>query len=252
MLANVIDYYFYLNGKIDSVEKKFIPDGKTDMIFTFEGNYGLTLNETKIGSTKSGYLTYNISSSISAYMDGNIEMIGVRFLPYGFYSVFGIPALEIANNIIEADLILGKKFRMVKEELYNIQNINERFDIIERWLIGKFVNVSRKDEELQYSIKMINNQKGILNINQFYGNFESEYKKIQRKFNTFVGVSPKLYTRMVRFEAIHNYILHKKNIDWMELVVKFSLHDQSHLIKEFKYFTGLSPNDFIKNIAVFV
>lgn len=57
---------------------------------------------------------------------------------------------------------------------------------------------------------------------------------------------------MLRFEKIHNELRGIKFIDWMEIVTKYNFHDQSHLIKEFKFFTGITPNEFLSRIEMFV
>ena len=81
---------------------------------------------------------------------------------------------------------------------------------------------------------------------------EADYKKVQRTFKEYIGISPKLYARMLRFEKIHNELRGIKFIDWMEVVTKYNFHDQSHLIKEFKFFTGVTPKIFLNDSENFL
>ena len=64
----------------------------------------------------------------------------------------------------------------------------------------------------------------------------------------YVGYSPKELLRFLRFKQVVAYILQNKGkkTDWIEIANKFGYFDQSHLIKDFKHYTGASPKDFIK------
>lgn len=68
-------------------------------------------------------------------------------------------------------------------------------------------------------------------------------RTVQLRFKKYAGYSSKELLRYLRFKQIIGWLIknHEKEINWMDLVVRFRYHDQSHMIKDFKYFTGLSP-----------
>jgi AraC-like DNA-binding protein len=73
-------------------------------------------------------------------------------------------------------------------------------------------------------------------------------RTIQKRFRKYVGYSPKELLRFLRFKAVVHFILENKSqkIDWFEIIHTYNYHDQSHLIKDFKYFTGVTPRQFLK------
>jgi len=75
-------------------------------------------------------------------------------------------------------------------------------------------------------------------------------RSIQLKFQKHTGYSVKELLRFLRFKEVVAYILAKSNqkIDIFELIAAHDYHDQSHLIKDFQYFLGLAPQQFIKNL----
>lgn len=73
-------------------------------------------------------------------------------------------------------------------------------------------------------------------------------RTVQLRFRKYVGYSPKELLRFLRFKQVLSAILGQpgKKVHWLDLVVQYGYHDQSHLIKDFKYYTGISPQQFIQ------
>lgn len=72
-------------------------------------------------------------------------------------------------------------------------------------------------------------------------------RTIQKRFRKYTGYSPKELLRFLRFKQVITYISGKnlKEVDWFDVIYKFGYHDQSHLSKDFKYYTGTSPSKFV-------
>ncbi|RZM19205.1 MAG: AraC family transcriptional regulator [Pedobacter sp.] len=75
-------------------------------------------------------------------------------------------------------------------------------------------------------------------------------RSIQLKFQKHTGYSVKELLRFMRFKEVIADILSQSNqkIDIFELIDRYDYHDQSHLIKDFQYFFGIAPQQFIKNL----
>lgn len=68
--------------------------------------------------------------------------------------------------------------------------------------------------------------------------------QLQRSFKEYMGVSPKTYARIVRFEAIRDRLLADPLYPTADLVNEFGYADQAHLIRDFKAFTTQTPREF--------
>ena len=78
-------------------------------------------------------------------------------------------------------------------------------------------------------------------------------RQIERLFSKYIGLSPKFYSRIIRFSHIFELMRSKDN-SWGDLVYKSGFYDQSHFIKNFKEFTGEDPSSYgfeEKNMANF-
>jgi methylphosphotriester-DNA--protein-cysteine methyltransferase len=64
---------------------------------------------------------------------------------------------------------------------------------------------------------------------------------MERKFATLIGKTPKQYSKLVRFQAVIRELSKNQVIDWAQLAYAYGYADQSHLIKDFKSISGLTP-----------
>jgi methylphosphotriester-DNA--protein-cysteine methyltransferase len=64
-------------------------------------------------------------------------------------------------------------------------------------------------------------------------------------FKTEVGMTPKLFSRIQRFQQIRSFIQQTPAPNWADLAVDLGYFDQSHLIREFLEFSGFTPTDYV-------
>ncbi len=250
-LSKYVDSLYCYSGETKGIKQQLIPDGKTDLLLNFDSSiYILDSYSKKVSITKS--IFQGLRKTPYTFEFGkNLNIIGIRFLPFGLSVMFGIPEKEISAKPVEANLIIGNKLKEIEEKVFYETEISGKLRIIESWLLDCFVSTYEQKLSLPRKLDSLNVSKGLMKINDIFED-SANYKKAQRTFREYIGISPKLYARMLRFESIHNELRNLKQLDWMSIVTKYNFHDQSHLIKEFKFFTGITPNEFISKIDIFV
>jgi AraC-like DNA-binding protein len=236
----------------DSFKKNIIPDGKTDIIFN--------LNSHKIGFYKDEEVIYSSDSVLQGLRKKNfqyiandtVEIIGIRLMPFGIYTLFNVPLTELSEDPVELSLIAGNGVEELEEKIFDTPGINEKIKIVQNWLFSLFVKKEERHGLLIDTIYRIYSTKGKSTINLACKENYNYYKKVQRSFRESIGISPKLYARMVRFESIHYELQTTEKIDWYNIIDKFDFFDYSHLTKEFQFFTGHTPQEFVHRIESFV
>jgi transcriptional regulator GlxA family with amidase domain len=68
-------------------------------------------------------------------------------------------------------------------------------------------------------------------------------RQIQRDFKNYVGLSPKKYARILRFNYIFK-LMQEKDMKWVDIAIQSGYFDQAHFIKNFKEFTGEEPSNY--------
>lgn len=250
-LSKYVDSIYCYSGETKGITQQLIPDGKTDLLLNFDSSiYIFDKDNKRAPITKSIFqglrkIPYTFEFS------KNLNIIGIRFLPFGLSILFGVPEKEISEKPIEANMVIGGKMKEIEEKVFDEPDISGKLKIIETWLLEHFSGIYKQKISLPRKLDSFNDSQGLYKITDIFKT-EADYKKVQRTFKEYIGISPKLYARMLRFEKIHNELRGIKFIDWMEIVTKYNFHDQSHLIKEFKFFTGITPNEFLSRIEMFV
>ena len=251
-LSRYADTIYYISMEGSAFRKNVIPDGKSDIIFN--------LNSNKLGFYKNGKVLYTGESVIQGLRIKNfeyiakdkIELLGIRLMPFGVYTLLNVPLKELPDDPVELSQVAGKYIKELEQKLIETSGVDDRFKILFDWLMSLFVKREERNGMMIDAVYKIYSTQGKSTIKDISRNSYNYYKKIQRSFRETVGISPKLYARMVRFESLHNTLIKSDKIDWLEIVTKYDFYDQSHLTKEFQFFTGHSPQDFVSKIERFV
>lgn len=245
ILKRFIKYYWVLNSGNQCIDHKLLPVCNSDLVLNLsspikyyseneETFYGFHLNTIK---TKH----FRIKQS------GNIEVIGISFKAYGLYPFIKIPLYEFTGSNIDLSMINNVLVFELTQKLHNANSVLERIKIIEDSLLKlldtKFLSNHLTFDFFERFMIEINNNTG---INEFCDRYGIHIRRMERSFKTFVGVSPKTFTKIYRFNRSLRQILHKEYSTLAEIALDNNYFDQMHFIKEFKSFTGNSPSEFIQ------
>jgi len=252
-LSNYIEMYWYWKGYAFElpIQQQFItPDTHTNLILNFgsEMKYfnasGMALSikdAVYIGQQSKAYM--GITGEI-------IDLISIRFKPQGAANFMNLPVTETSDKIINPNYIFGKGIDSLMDQIYGYKDVADKIRILEKGLLALFHKHEITDRYIDLMINKIRFNEGVQSLKDVNCHSGSEYKRMQRSFNNCVGISPKLFSRMLRFDGICKKVVNSSKTDWFDIIAAYELADQSHLVKEFQFFTGYSPAEFaaiIKN-----
>lgn len=227
---------FYQFKVTESVENfiPVIPDGCVDIIFycspdnSFSNICGSVIKSKKI-----------------SFLYG-CEYFGVRFFPGEAIRVLKCSIKEFIDN--EIPLIdIVKKDLFISEKICKAENFYDRIAVFKNF-ITSFLLDTHIPIIIQNSINRICENKGLVSISELaeYTGYSTRY--LRKTFETFVGISPKLLSQIVRFQNCLYMIINGGNYHVMDTILECGYYDQSHFINEFKKFTYLTPNQIkLKN-----
>jgi AraC-like DNA-binding protein len=173
----------------------------------------------------------------------NFFIFQIVFQPTGLYRVTGIPANYFTNQYLSAEDIFSTSVTLYNEQFYHAKSYSQTLQIADAFvrqeLIGRMKQFRKVDlianlilhqpnESLDYLAK-----EACLSIKQF-----------QRVFDERVGVSPKLYSRVCRFDRAFMMKLKNPDLDWLSIAVACGYYDYQHLVRDYKQFTLQTPNGF--------
>lgn len=259
ILRQFIDFYYFieLTASPDSTpfEQKPVSNGCVEMFISYHDTFGSCLtNSGHVVKMKSAIVgPHDLKNSIKGMVleaDSRIcKFVAVCFKPQGFYSLVKKPLIEIYNNFVAAEVILGNNFKLLEDQLSSSPNRLARKEFLDHFFIRQLSSNYSKSYNFCSSfhvVNLINKHHGIIKMHQLVEQTQLSERKLQRDFRTALGLSPKEYCKIVRFNHLLNYISSHEKVNWLDMVLKFGYYDQAHLINEFKNATHISPEVYMK------
>lgn len=236
-----------INNSMDYMPcERVFPHGNVTLVF----HYG---SPSKFKEKKSNeYIESNlvICGQQTSYYDlslsGKTGMILIIFKPHGVKPFLNLPINDLQNkNLSMSDLIKNEAIEL-EDKLINSKNNNQRITHLENFLLKRII-INKDFERVEHAIKIIENSKGQIKTQVIAQEVCLGIKQFERIFSKHVGLNPKKFTSIVRFQNVIRMKMNDKNANMYQLAFDNGYYDQSHFIHDFKNLTGLSPRDFFQD-----
>lgn len=183
-------------------------------------------------------------------LHGNTGMFGISCKPETFVTLFDLPIGEIVDNYAELGAFFGKCIGDLPVQLQAAPSAEHRVQIAVDFFRRRVAMQARRDRfyfsEAMHYIRM---ESGQQTVDDICGKVFVGKRQLQRVFQENIGISPKLYGRIVRFKSAYSYVQRHPNASWTEISYHFGYSDQSHFIRDFREFTGENPTAFLSQYA---
>ena len=167
----------------------------------------------------------------------------VMFSEAGASAFFPVPMHEIFDQSLSlGDLLLDSQMDVIVDRLCEAKDDAGRIAVIEDFLLSRLN--PRNDELVMLAVSMIKQHKGNIKMKKLAGLLNISVSQFEKRFRQIVGASPKKYSNIVRLSNILKAIPEKNRL--IDLAFDAGYYDQPHFIKDFKAFTGQSPEQFFK------
>lgn len=240
-LAKLIECYWMMQSD-DSTPKveKIIPDGFTELIF----NYGSVYKVKTGGSWHTqtpNLLAGQISSNFYLQNTAETGSFAIKLKPAALTQLFGLNMEDYLDRIVDLDTFPHPELAELKKHFLPFQNEQ----ILKQRLDNYFLMLSKSATKnpLEDELQLIFDSNGMASIKNLCDTGKKSERQLQRLFKKYVGLSPKYYARIIRFNYIFQ-LIKDKNRNWADIVYQSGYYDQSHFIRNFKAFTGEDPSTY--------
>jgi AraC-like DNA-binding protein len=178
-------------------------------------------------------------------LNGKVDMLGVCFLPDGFYPFLKIPVSEFKNQLLGAREAGFKLTSTISERLREADDVYSRLDILESELLLLFNNGNHIPGNFRQIFNALKQSENSRQIAEFCQRNNIGIRKLERMYNKYVGVSANTFGTINRFQNSLNQLLYSDYYKLSNLAYDNGYFDQMHFIKEFKRFAGNTPKGFV-------
>ena len=180
-------------------------------------------------------------SATAVSFPNSFNYFGIRFLPGAFNHFFNIPLKELANQMIPHDEVWGNEIEPFEAQLFSAPSLQKRIELSEQFLLQRLISNQKKPhQQLTAVLHNIYQHHGQLPLDRD-ASFHISPRQLRRIFDRYVGISPKAFARVVRFQSVLGAMLQTPKSEWNTLFFDFGYYDQAHFIHEFNDLFGVSP-----------
>lgn len=243
-LQPYIKQYWAIENVLDKEhEQRIIATGLPELTFYF-GNRPTSKQRNIEGNI---LLNGQQNNHYDLLIKDRLSMFSVTFQPNGLSHFLKMPISELQNQTVSVEN-LGKIFMPhLEEQLFEAITFKERIGLIEAFFIGllKKSTISVDHKRMKQSIELIS--KGKTNIEILASNVCLSRKQFERIFLAHIGISPKQFLKIVRFQNAIFIKQNSKTKSLTDLAYEAAYYDQSHFINETKELTGHSPKKLFES-----
>ena len=168
--------------------------------------------------------------------------IGVRFSPSVSRRIGWFPYSHLANKRVSAGSI-NRASQATLDQLCIATSFAERIELIDKWLTKLGIPTASATDEIDFCLGEIHKCAGNIRLTTLARDLGYSDRRIRQMFTAEMGIAPKLYCRIQRFQQALLYLTRSRHgsVSNVELVKKFGYYDEAHAIKEFQLFSQHSP-----------
>lgn len=181
---------------------------------------------------------------------GKVGVFSARFHPAGLRPFVPFSIDEITDLTAPTALAWGEKAAQLEIDLLQAESTEERIAVMEQFLLRQ-LNQEQVDSIVENCVGSIIEQSGITSVDELKQQQAVGKRALERRFQQSVGLSPKLFARIVRFNYALQLIEKRDFSNFTTVAYEGGFYDQAHFIKDFYDFTGLNPKQyFSKNLEM--
>jgi AraC-like DNA-binding protein len=183
------------------------------------------------------------SHRFQLYLSGKVHIFNILFQPTGLNRLFGIDMRSLVNQDPAASDVLGKAAAKLGDAVRSAADFPSRVRAAERCL-ATLLNGRRNDEPIGLASRLLIATQGQMRIDDVVERSGLSARQFQRRFAQQVGLTPKSYARLIRFDRalVMHHEMPKR--PWTDILHELGYFDQAHFIREFRALLGIAPTGF--------
>jgi AraC-like DNA-binding protein len=174
------------------------------------------------------------------------ELIGISFHPGGTLPFIPDNTHAFTNRETSLEDIWGRAASNLRNDLREAPTPTQKFALLDTALLHRLSQSRQKlrDPIIDFALTHLRQSPATATIAGLTRQIGLSPRRLHQRFCERVGVSPKLYCRIQRFQQAVQQMHHGADIRWSELALTCGYYDQSHFANDFRAFSGLSATAY--------
>ncbi len=236
-------YDFRHSGPVD-----LHPDGHFEFIFQIRGEFDhLTNGKDWVQRPRLFIGGLHNKSFVVNPKDCSSRLISVRIKAHEARNFLPGSLHHYKNSIVDLEDLYARNQVAILDELNPGKSTADSLKIVRRFLTSVYNNP--ESSPVDHLLQLIEHTRGDLRLEDMTECTGLSAAQIRKRFTEQVGMSPKEYARIVRFNHVAKHIQYHSQDSLTEIAYALGYYDQAHFIKDFRTITGISPKVFRRQLA---
>lgn len=240
-------FIYYEQAAFDHAVDRFLPNGDTEILIDFhDGPQFIYDNDSlkEIQACRHVWTSGVRTEPITIPSGTGAAMMVITFKKGMAAPFFPFPMGEISDSVVDADLVWGSEFGDLREQMLAEPDISRRFGLMEEFLIARFSMQLTVNPCVEYAVREMTLRPDAVSISRMNAKIGYSQKHFTEMFRRSVGLTPKTYLKIMRFQKAVKAIDSSDTIDWGAIAQDCGFYDQAHFINDFRHFSGFTPERY--------
>ena len=170
-----------------------------------------------------------------------VGFVSVCFVGGQAYPFFPVPMHDIANQVIDLRHLWGHEADAMQERVERLETTAQRVQLIQSYLVARLRKSGPFDSGIAFCIDQIRRANGQLSVEELANRAGVCNRQLVRRFNQFIGLSPKEFARMTLFMNALKQLRTYPALSLTEIAYESGYYDQAHFIHACRAYSGLTP-----------
>lgn len=242
-LAGIVKCFWSIENDAasDVSAEPVLPDGCPEIVFNLGDRFQRIYSSESFETQASAIVSGQLRKHILIRPTGRVDLFGVRFHPHAGSIFFSLPMAELTDEIVSLDSVIGRHANALEELISGEETFEARAAVFEAALVSAATRTNGDHSLAARISERVIASTGRISVSVLRDSFGLTERRLERIFNRSIGLSPKMFTRIVRFQNVVRHVEMAESADLLDTALSFGYYDQSHMIREFNEFAGKSP-----------
>ena len=246
-LSRFVGCLWYASGEVAAGRQRILPTGNTQILLSLSRDYLLDCLEWGAARETPGAQVVGARSTYEIIDNSDLTcLIGMVFRPGGFQALMGMPADLFANRSVGLENLWGSEARSLRERLLEAAAPVGRLACLEAFLQRKLMARGHAGEHpaVRFALEQFGRNACALSVAEVARATGWSERRFSQIFREQVGLTPKVWCRVQRFQSAVRALQRGADVRWGELALDCGYYDQSHFANEFRAFSGIDLSSY--------
>jgi AraC-like DNA-binding protein len=245
----IVAYNFFGTHFLPPLFIKPIPNGLLELIMHFGDSYLLVNNDPRIERFKNfvvGLYELDYKTKVQPGAFEYYQGVCIRFTYEGINTLLRLRISDSLNSIVALEQLYGNRGKDLHDKLEDSTDNRERANFLDVFFTDILSSKQKKNNKISIIYEYLHHKTGAISVDDMAYSVGLSYRTIHRVFRDELGVCPKEYLKIIRFNNVCRLLVQYPVCNLQDIVHFAGYYDQAHFIHDFKNIMKISPMEFLK------